>query len=207
MRKPIRQCARAIQLLKKEGMVRLHEFRNAGVAATTVCRLVEDGRVMRLERGLYQLSDAQLEPTHRLAMAAKIVPRGVFCLESALSYHGVSDQPYDWLRMAIGANDWTPKPDSLQIRYIRFAERYLTDDVEIRVIEGVPVRVFSVAKTIVDCFEHSRVVGSHAVLDWLVLAIEQRKATPAKIAEHALHRGIFNTIRPYIEAIVANENR
>lgn len=55
-------------------------------------RLLADGAVLRLSRGLYQLADAEIDINHDLAEAAKRVPKGVVCLTSALAYHELTDQ-------------------------------------------------------------------------------------------------------------------
>ncbi|AWN17957.1 hypothetical protein SALB1_3765 [Salinisphaera sp. LB1] len=49
--------------------------------------------------------------------------------------------------MAIGRNDWTPKPSDMPIRVLRFSDDLLVESVETHVIEGVSVKVFGVAKT------------------------------------------------------------
>ena len=68
------QRDQATSLLQANGMMRLFEFRNAGITAATISRMVENGEVIRLARGLYQLPDAPLEAKHSLAEAAKLVP-------------------------------------------------------------------------------------------------------------------------------------
>ncbi len=79
-------------LLKARGIVRLAEFRAAGVTAATVSRMERAGEVIRLDRGLYQLSDAPLDANHTLAEVAKRLPKGVVCLVSALAFHGLTDR-------------------------------------------------------------------------------------------------------------------
>jgi len=56
-------------------LLRLTELRDAGVTAATMSRMERDGEVLRLARGLYQLSDALLDANHSLAEAAKRVPK------------------------------------------------------------------------------------------------------------------------------------
>ena len=141
------QRVRALRLLKQQGMARLTEFRNAGITAATISRLEEAGEITRLTRGLYQLPDAKVDANHTLAQAAKLVPRGVVCLTSALAFHELIDKipPKVWL--AIGSKDWRPALKYPPVRFARFPAELLNSGVETRDIEGIPVRVFSVAKT------------------------------------------------------------
>ena len=194
----------AQRLLRKKGMVRLFEFKDAGITAATISRMHEDGDVVRLARGLYQLPDAAIDANHSLAEAAKRVPKGVICLTSALAFHGLTDQLPGAVWMAIGANDWSPKEGSPPMRVVRFTEPLLKEDVITERIEGVSVKIFGVAKTIADCFRHRRTVGQSVALEGLQEALRQRKATPAEIARSAERGNVATIIRPYLEALTAN---
>ena len=198
------QRNRAIDLLQVKGIARLSEFRDAGITAATVGRMVRAGDVNRLARGLYQLTDAPLDANHSLAEAAKRVPRGVVCLVSALAYHELTDQLPRAVWMAIGTRDWMPKEGRPAMRFVRFTDALLTDEVLTVHIENVPVKVFGVAKTLADCFRHRRKVGQTVALEGLQKALRQRQASPAEIARHAERGGVATVVRPYLEALTAN---
>lgn len=197
-----RQVARTV--LAAQGIARLTEFLNSGVTAATVSRMVRDGEVMRLARGVYQRADAQLDGNHSLAEAAKRLPKGVVCLVSALAYHGLTDQLPRKVWLAIGQKDWAPKQDGNPTRIVRFTEALLSESVETHVIEGVTIKVFSAAKTVADCFRHRSKVGLGVSIEGLQEALKQRKATPGEIARQAEHGGVLTVIRPYLEALTAN---
>ena len=204
MPKPGAQRDQATNLLRKQGIVRLSEFREAGITAATISRMVKDGDVVRLARGLYQLSNAPLDANHSLAEAAKRVPRGVICLVSALAFHGLTDQLPRAVWVAIGTKDWAPREGNPPIQIVRFNDAFLTDDVNTAQIEGVSVKIFGVAKTISDCFRHRRSVGQSVALAGLQEALRQRKATPAEIARHAERGSVATVMRPYLEALTAS---
>ena len=197
-----RELAR--DLLTAHGILRLVEFRAAGVTATTISRMEKSGEVVRLARGLYQLSCAELDANHSLAEAAKRFPKGVICLVSALAFHGITDQLPRTVWMAVGRNDWVPKPSDMPVRVLRFSHGLLEESVETHEIEGVAVKAFSVAKTIADCFRHRNKIGLAVALEGLQEALRQRKATPAEIASAADAGGVATVIRPYLEALTAN---
>ncbi|WP_320203108.1 type IV toxin-antitoxin system AbiEi family antitoxin domain-containing protein [Agrobacterium rosae] len=191
-------------LLTARGIARFVELRDAGVTAATMSRMERDGEVLRLARGLYQLSDAPLDANHSLAEVAKRIPKGVVCLVSALAFHGLTDQLPRQVWLAIGQKDWPPKPDGTPIRIVRFTESLLNESVETHVIEGVPVKVFGIVKTIADCFRYRNKIGLSVAIEGLQEALRQRKATPGEIARQAEHGGVTTVIRPYLEALTAN---
>lgn len=191
-------------LLKAQGIVRLAEFRDAGVTAATVSRMERAGEVVRLDRGLYQLPDAPLDTNHTLAEVAKRWPKGVVCLVSALAFHGLTDQLPSRVWIAIGQKDWAPTLSNTPLHIVRFTDRLLAAGVETYIVEGVPVKVFDVAKTIADCFRHRSKIGLPIVIEGLQEALRKRKATPGAIAREAERGGVATVIRPYLEALTAN---
>jgi predicted transcriptional regulator of viral defense system len=190
--------------LADHGIARLAELRAAGASAATVSRMEQAGEIVRLGRGLYQLPDAPLSAVHSLAVAAKTVPKGVVCLASALAFHGLTDQLPRKVWLAVGKADWARRHTQPQLRIVQMADRLLRTDVETHRIEGVPVKVFSVARTVADCFRHRRAMGLAVAIEGLQEALRQRKATPAQLAQHAEFGGVATIMRPYLEALTAN---
>ncbi|MBY3447491.1 transcriptional regulator [Rhizobium laguerreae] len=197
-----RQIARTV--LTERGITRFVELRNAGVTAATMSRMERDGEVLRLARGLYQLPDAQLDASHSLAEVAKRAPKAVICLVSALVFHSLTDQLPGQIWLAIGRKDWAPKLEAPAVRIVRFTDSLLNDSVETHIIEGVPVRVFGIAKTIADCFRYRNKIGLSVAIEGLQEALRQRRATPGEIANQAERGGVGSVIRPYLEALTAN---
>ena len=183
-------------------MARAAEIQRAGITAATLSRLVAEGTVLRLSRGLYQLPDSIGHVHHTLAEASKRVPRGVICLVSALAFHGLTDQMPRRVWMAIGAKDWKPVIDYPPIRIVRFSEPHLSTGISEHVIEGVRVPVYNVTKTLADCFRHRRNVGQQVAIEGIKETLRQRRATPAEIAAAAEKRRVWNVMRPYVEALV-----
>jgi len=194
-----RQAAHAF--LETHGIARLAELRDAGVTAATISRMERDGEVLRLARGLYQLSDAPLDANHSLAAVAKRVPKGVVCLVSALAFHGLTDQLPKKVWLAVGQKAWTPKPDGTPIRIVRFSDTLMTEAVETHIVEGVPVKIFGIVKTVADCFRYRYKIGLSVAIEGLREALRQRKATPGELAAQAEHGGVATVIRPYLEAL------
>ena len=185
-------------------MLRLRDLMGIGVTAATVGRMESDGEVIRLARGLYQLPDAEIGSNHSLAEAAIRYPKGVICLVSALAFHEITDQLSRNIWIAIGRNDWTPKPNDIHIRALRFSDQLLADSVETHMIEGVSVKVFGVAKTVADCFRHRGKIGLSIAIEGLQESLRQRKATPGEIFRAAKSGRVSTVMRPYLEALTAN---
>ncbi|RVT90410.1 type IV toxin-antitoxin system AbiEi family antitoxin domain-containing protein [Sphingomonas crocodyli] len=194
------QSKRALILLDRHGIMRTRELVAGGVAATTLSRMEKDGIIQRLSRGLYQRSDAATDINHDLAEAAKRVPKGVICLTSALAFHELTDQIPHRIWLAIGAKDWQPSDNGPSLRIIRLTQTLLQRDIQTHMIDGVPVRIFNIPRTLVDCFRFRKSVGLSVAVEALRDALKTRRTTAAEIADRAHQSGSWTIIRPYLEA-------
>ena len=198
------QRTQALALLERRGIIRLTEFQDAGIPATTVSRMEQAGDIVRLARGLYQLPDAALDPQQSVAEAARLVPKGVICLASALALHGLTDQMPPKVWIAIGRKDWRPRLSYPPTRIARFSDELLRRGVERKKVAGTLVPVFGVAKTVADLFRYRRTVGDVIALEGLREALRRRKATPAQIAREAEAGGVWRTMEPYVMALTSH---
>ena len=123
--RPATQPEQALTLLKQHGLVRLGEFTKHGITAATIQRLEQKGQVTRLARGLYQLPGAELNVHHTLVEAAKLVPKGVICLTSALVYHELTDTISSRVWMAIGPEIRRPRVSDPPLQLVRFGPKVL----------------------------------------------------------------------------------
>jgi len=203
--KPTTAADKAIQILAKSGMARLHELKAAGIPETVVARLTQAGRVVRLARGLYQLPNADLQTSHTLAEVAKIVPKGVICLISALVYHELTLQlpPFVWV--AIEVHTRRPKHRYPPMRFVRFSKNGLIEGVEQHMIESVPVKITSPARTIVDCFRFRNKIGVDIAISAMREALRKRVCTPDDIISHARSLRILSVVKPYLEVMTTDE--
>jgi predicted transcriptional regulator of viral defense system len=209
---PGRQQDRALVLLRRQGMVRLSEFTKAGITAATLSRMVRKAMVVQPGRGLYQLPDAGGDAAHDLALAAKLVPNGVVCLVSALAFHELTDSIPPRIWMALGPKDRKPAVTQPAFQFVRFGGRVRHAGIEEHAIEGVTVRMYSPAKTVVDLFRYRQQAGVrfqkspglNLALEGMSEALRQRKATPSAIAAHAHEAGVWKALQPYLEAMTIN---
>jgi len=197
----IPQRDKALSLLRSRGMMRLREFVESGITPATISRLERGGVVVRLARGLYQLADADLDQQHSLAEVAKLIPKGVVCLTSALVFHGLTDQVPARIWVALDRKDWRPRIAYPPVRIVRFPSELLVAGVEHHVIETVPVPIFGVAKTLADIFRYRRTVGESVAIEALREALRQQKATPAEIARCAEQARVWKVMQPYLTTL------
>ena len=196
------QTGKILKLVKEMGVLRARDLNPHGIPRTHLSRLCAAGKLQRIARGLYVLPDSEITEHRSLAEASKRVPKGVVCLLSALRFHELTTQaPFEvWL--AIGEKAWKPRIDYPTLRIVRFSQATLNAGVEDHQIESVPVRVFSPAKTVADCFKYRNKIGLDVAIESLRECLRSRRCTVDELWHYAKICRIQNVMRPYLESLV-----
>jgi predicted transcriptional regulator of viral defense system len=192
---------RLIERIRQTGLLRPRDVRDEGIPNATFRRLEQGGVLRRAGRGLYMLADAAgVTEHHTLAEACLRVPHGVVCLLSALRYHDLTTQaPFEvWL--AVEPGKWRPVVDYPPLRIVRFSGAAFTEGIEEHRIEGVTVRVYSIAKTVADCFKYRNKIGLDVALEALRDVRDRRLATNDALWHYAGACRVANVMLPYLEA-------
>jgi len=193
---------RILRLAARQPLVRPRDVEALGIARESLLRLYRQGLLVRPARGVYALPEAPITEHHSLAVIAKLVPRGVICLLSALRFHGLTTQDPHKVWLAIDFKARKPSVASPVLHVVRSSGRALTEGVEEPEIEGVNVRVYSVAKTVADCFKYRNKLGTDVAIEALRDALRARKATVDDIYRYAKVCRVANVMRPYLESAV-----
>jgi len=198
MPKPVQRIMRYVG---QHGIVRPRDIENIGVPREYLLRLCRQGKLIRSGRGIYSLPEAQITEHHSYAEVAKRVPEAVFCLLSALAFHEITTQsPASvWIALRQGAR--TPAINSPSLRIVRLSAPSLAEGIENHKVEGVPIRVYSVAKTVADCFKFRNKIGLDVAIEALKDSVRQKKATVNEIYRYSKICRVSNVIRPYLEAL------
>jgi predicted transcriptional regulator of viral defense system len=204
MSRPTTQRSRALALLDRRPILRLKDFTARDIAPETLARLVLEGMVVRVARGLYQRTDSSAGAGHSLAEAAALVPKGVVCLISALQFHELTLQMPSEVWMAIDRTAWRPRIEYPPVRFVRFSWTALTDGIKRHRIEGVEVAITDAPRTVVDCFRYRRKVGLDVALEGLREGLRQRKVTSDQLWRLATKMRVWSILKPYVEAMAAD---
>jgi len=155
----------------------------------------------RIARGQYRLAESPVTEHHGLAIAAAAVPKGVVCLVSALSFHRVGTQLPFQVWLALDRRARRPTLSYPPLRVVRFSGSALRAGIATHQIEGRPVRIYSVAKTIADCFKYRNKIGLDVALEALREGWRARRFTMDEIGRHAKACRVERVMRPYLEAL------
>lgn len=193
---------RILRIVRRRGIVRPRDVAGEGIPRETLLRLVRKGVLDKSARGVYVLADAPVTEHHSFAVASKQVPRGVVCLLSALEFHGLTTQTPHEVWIALDGKAHRPAVSWPPLKVMRFSGQALAAGVEKHKIEGVEVKVYSVAKTVADCFKYRNKIGIDVAIEALRDVLRQRKAKMEDIHRFAKICRVGRVMRPYLESLV-----
>lgn len=191
----------ALGIIEEMGLARPAELEARGVPRGQLYRLVDEGLVVRQTRGVYALAGHAPTASHTLAQVAKRVPAAVFCLLTALRFHGLTTQSPADVWIALPPKARKPRLDYPLLRVARFSGEALTEGIEKHTIEGAAVRVYSAPKTVADCFKYRNKVGIDVAVEALRDFTSLYRGGATELARFARICRVSRVMQPYLDAI------
>ena len=184
------------------GVLRTGQALMRGIHPAALYSLVEAGQLTRLARGLYRLADAQEFSNPDLAVVAAKAPDAVVCLISALSFHGITTQVPRAVHLAVSRGRYAGlRLRTPPVKIYRFDAATFDQGIEAHQIDGVTVRIYGVARTLVDCFKYRNKLGLDIAIEALRFARERKRISIREILHFARLLHEVRVISPYLESV------
>lgn len=174
-----------ISIVNKRTVVRAKELYRWGIHPQELSRALQRGLLLKIGRGLYARPGYPADFERQIVLACKRVPAGIVCLESAAKYHGLFPLESASIWLAIDFKAKKPVVDGLKLRFVRFSGKALTQGVVNMKIDGVPVRIYSAAKTVADCLKYRRKIGTGLAARILKESITEKKCSEQRLRHFA----------------------
>lgn len=191
-----------IKKIEKKGVVRSFEIEELGVSREYIRQLKDEGIIERAGRGIYTLPDADVSTFHSYVEAAKLVPKGIICLLSALSFHQITTQLPSRIWMAIETHSLKPTKADVPLKIVYFSKKAFTEGVEEHEIEGSLVKIYNPAKTVADCFKYRNKIGLDVATEALKDCLKMKKCSVNELWKYAKICRVTTIIKPYVEALI-----
>lgn len=184
------------------GLLRTQQAIEEGIAPRTLYQMREKGAIVRESRGLYRLADTEPGEYYDLVQVALRIPKGVICLISALSFHGLTTQIPHQVYVALPIDAEKPRLEYPPIRLFWLSPKTYSAGIEQHELDGIPVKIYGIEKTIADSFKFRNKIGLDLALEAL-RDYRNRKGFKIEILLHyARIDRVERVIKPYLEAIV-----
>ncbi len=193
---------KAIEIFNKNnGILTTSQALEKKIHRRTLYKLRDKGKVTKIARGLYRLSSMPELTSPDLVTVALKIPKGVICLISALSFHEITTHIPHKVNVALRRKTITPRLKYPPIDVVRLSGKAFETGIENHTVDGIQIKIYSIAKTIADCFKFRNKIGLEVAIEALKLSLSRKITSRREIFKYAKICSVERIIRPYMEAL------
>jgi len=183
------------------GVLRTGQALRAGIHPRDLYTLREAGVLEAMSRGVYRLAELPPLVEPDLTAVAARVPKAVIAVVSALHFHGLTTDIPHAVSIALPKRSSRPRLEWPPLHVYWFSGAMYTEGIETHERDGLKLKVYGAARTVVDCFRLRNRLGIGLAVEALRTGLEERKFTPAEILRAAKTGRVARVVRPYLEAL------
>ena len=187
---------------KKGGILRFSEVTGGGFHPDSLKALEKAGKVENIGLGTYLLTNYPAGPYPDLVAVSLQAPGGVICLISALAFHGATDEIPGHVDIAIPERAYANRIKYPPVRFYRFSRLSWEVGIEEHIINTRKVKIYSLEKTVADCFKFRNRIGMDIARGALKAAVSEKNADPVMIMDYAKVDRVDGIVKPILEALM-----
>jgi len=196
--------SKAAEILEhQQGIARTRDFLNAGITPYYIKKMESQCEIIRLKQGLYRQTNPSNSTVDELVEVSKLVPKGIICLLSALSYYELTTyNPWEY-QVAIHRGDKKPKlPDYPPIKVVYLADTPYHLGISEEYIDGFSVRIYDREKTICDIVRFREKIGIDIMKEGLQNYLHSPYKNITRLIQYADQLRIRTVLQKYLEVLV-----
>ncbi len=195
--------ATIIEYLRQHGGVaRFSSIRRAGFHSDTLKKLEKEKKVEKIARGLYKLSSDTLGSYPDYVSASLQASKGVICLVSALYFYRVTTEIPRFVDIAIPFGARANKIEYPPVKFYRFSSKAWDAGIEEYKMAGHKIKIYSLAKTVADCFKFRNKIGTDVAREAIKAAVREKRVKPREIMHFAKICRVDRIIKPILETMI-----
>ncbi|WP_145414961.1 type IV toxin-antitoxin system AbiEi family antitoxin domain-containing protein [Paenibacillus xylanexedens] len=194
----------AKQVLEEHhGFARTKDFITAGISSYYIKKLESIGEIERVKQGVYRQAGEVNEPPNEIVEVSKLVPKGVICLLSALSYYELTTyNPWEY-QIAIHRGSKKPKlPDYPPIKVIYLADAQYNIGIDEVDIDGSTIKIYDREKTICDMVRYREKIGIDLMKEGLRNYLQSPSKNITRLVSYADKLRIRTVLQKYLEVLI-----
>jgi len=156
----------------------------------------EEGNLVRIRKGVYAETSAL---ANNMIDVERIVPRGVLCLYSAFSHHGLSTQVPSSTCIAIDARRKVRLPDYPIIDLYYWKKEYLEFGIMQKEISGYDVLITDLERTVCDAVKYRNKIGLDVWGEVIDSYLKKDNRNISLLHEYAQILRVKNILTTYLE--------
>ena len=184
------------------GQLRMSEAIKFGITRYMLYSMRDRGIIEQVTRGIYRLVELPPISNPDFVTVSLRFPNAVICLISALAYHNITTQIPHEVFIAVSRHSRLPWLDYPPLSVHKFSDDAFNAGIEKHKIDSVDVQIYSVEKTLADCFKFRNKIGMDVAVEAIKHYKSRKNIDIEKLLEYSRICRVEKVITPYIEAVL-----
>lgn len=188
---------------RKKGIVRTEDLTREGVSKYYIRKYEQSGEIIRIKRGIYRYAEFENDQHVEMIEVAKVIPNGVLCLLSALSFYELTTyNPWEY-QIAIERKSRKPRlPDYPPIKVFYFSKKQFEYGMEEVEVGGHKISIYNREKTICDMIRYREKIGIDLMKEGLRNYLQSPEKNINKLMECAEVMRVKTVLLKYLEVLL-----
>ena len=188
------------QFMAQGGYSRTAAIVKAGLSSLDIAELARSQAIVPIKRGLYRWHET--ESSSSLAEASRIVPEGIVCLLSAVSYHELGTRVPWNTSLAIPMKARKPVlPEYPPIQLFYFSPLQYETGIMTVQVDDTDVRMYDPEKTLCDCARYRNKIGMDVFREAVAEYMRRPGRDIDKLLTYSRKLRIQSVIQRFAEAL------
>jgi predicted transcriptional regulator of viral defense system len=184
----------------QKGYARTKDILAAGIHHHYLDRMVQEGTVVKIKRGLYRFASVNVED--ELEEVSRIVPGGVICLFSAWNYYQLSDFVPPEYHIAVEKSRKVVLPDYPPIRIYYWDEKHRRVGITEVNIGDTKVSIYEKEKSVCDAVRYRNKIGKDVEKEVLKNYLKERGRNIDKLLYFARLLRVEKQMKAYLSILL-----
>lgn len=181
------------------GIMTTRELRTKGITPYNIRKLIKEGQLETIKRGLYKLSYADI---NEFVEVLKIAPKGVFCMNSSAILHELSTSIPMEYHIAIPKKNKTTLPLYPPIKLYYWTNPQYSLGIETIQKDGNLISVYDAEKTVCDFLKFRNKIGFESSKEVVKTYLNRKNRNLDKLAKYANKLGIRTIVDQYLKILL-----
>jgi predicted transcriptional regulator of viral defense system len=184
---------------QNKGIVSAKSLLEKGISYFEINRFLEKEVIVKLKRGVYKWATMEIE---EMVEVAHIVPKGIFCLQTACFYYELTTSIPSAYHIAISDEQHISLPNYPPINVYYWSKISFELGVTSIIVGNEQVKIYDLEKTICDTIRHRNKIGFDVLKEILKNYLNKKDRDLNRLDNYAKQLNIFNKVDEFIKILL-----
>ncbi len=170
-----------------------------GISHYEINKLLANETLIKLKRGIYKWATTE---TNEMVEVARMLPKGIFCLQTACFYYDLTTSIPSAFHIAIPDMRHVVLPDYPPIQLYYWNKIAYELGVCTIIVDNQPVQMYDLEKTICDTIRHRHKIGFDVLKEILKNYLQKENRSLNRLNLYAKQLNIQNKVNDFIKILV-----